>query len=66
MRKIQKLELEVKSLSPPELVAVRAWYEEFDAESWDKQIKADAAAAKLDERATQAIADYKVGKATSI
>ena len=66
MGKIEKLELEVKSLSPAELAAFRAWYEEFDAENWDKQIEADALAGKLDKRVAQAIADYKGGKAKSI
>lgn len=66
MTKIQKLESDVKSLSPPELAAFRAWYEKFDAKNWDKQIEADAAAGKLDKRAAQAIADYNAGKAKSI
>ena len=66
MTKIQRLESEVKSLSPQELATFRAWYEEFDAENWDKQIEADAAAGKLDKLAAQAIADYNTGKAKSI
>ena len=66
MTKIQRLESEVKSLSPQELAAFRAWYEEFDAENWDKQIEADAAAGKLNKLAAQAIADYNTGKAKSI
>ena len=66
MSKIQRLESEVKSLSAQELAAFRAWYEKFDAENWDKQIEADAAAGKLDKLAAQAIADYNTGKAKSI
>ena len=66
MTKIQRLESEVKSLSPQELATFRAWYEEFDAENWDKQIEADAAAGKLNKLAAQAIADYNTGKAKSI
>ena len=66
MTKIQRLESEVKSLSAQELAAFRAWYEKFDANSWDKQIEADAEAGKLDKLAAQAIADYKTGKAKSI
>ena len=61
MTKIQRLESEVKSLSAQELATFRVWYEKFDAESWDKQIEADAAAGKLDKLAAQAIADYNTG-----
>ena len=66
MSKVQKLETEVKSLSPAELAAFRAWYEAFDAENWDQQIAADQTAGKLDRRAAQAIADYQAGKAKAI
>jgi hypothetical protein len=39
---------------------------EFDARLWDAQIEADAKAGKLDGLITEAVADYKAGKAREL
>lgn len=40
---------------------LRAWLAEFDAEVWDRQIRADAAAGRLDSFADQARKDASIG-----
>jgi succinate dehydrogenase flavin-adding protein (antitoxin of CptAB toxin-antitoxin module) len=49
----------IKQLSAEELIKFRQWYAEFDADLWDAQIEADAAAGKLDALAEEALADYR-------
>lgn len=62
MGAIEKLELLVKSLSPEELAKFRAWFAEFDAELWDRQIEADTAAGKLDRLIDESMAEHKASK----
>lgn len=52
----------IKQLSSEELTKFRQWYAEFDADLWDAQIEADAAAGKLDALAAEALADYQSGQ----
>ena len=56
----------VKQLSPEELVKFRQCYAEFDADLWDAQIEADAAAGKLDALAAEALADYHSGQSREL
>ena len=56
----------VRQLSPEELVKFRQWYAEFDADLWDAQIEADAAAGKLDALAAEALADYHSGQSREL
>ena len=51
---IQELEQAVIQLPPKELARFRKWFEEFDAQIWDKQWKTDAESGKLDKIAEQA------------
>jgi hypothetical protein len=66
MSKVEALEEEVRKLSPEELVAFRKWFEEFDAQTWDRQIEADALAGKLDALAEEALKDYQAGRTTPL
>jgi hypothetical protein len=59
---VEKLELLIKGLSPDELAKFREWFAEFDAQVWDRQIEADAAAGKLDRLIEESMADHKAGK----
>ena len=62
MGAIEKLELLVKSLSPEELARFREWFAEFDAQIWDRQIEADAAAGKLDRLIDESMAEHRANK----
>jgi predicted metal-dependent HD superfamily phosphohydrolase len=63
---VQELESEVTRLSKPELVAFVQWFEDFVADSWDKQIEADVSAGKLDHLAEQADAQFEAARCTAL
>lgn len=60
------VEQSVEQLPPAELAKFRRWYARFDADAWDKQIEADAAAGKLDALAAEALAEYHNGQAREL
>jgi hypothetical protein len=66
MSELEQIEKRIQSLSPEEFAKFRAWFIEFDARAWDKQIEADVKAGKLDGLVAEALADYKAGKAREL
>ena len=44
----------------------RAWFHEFDAVVWDRQLEEDVRAGKLDALADEALQAYKSGKCTEL
>mgnify|MGYP006927939120 CR=1 FL=1 len=58
----ESVEKAVEQLSQAELAKFRRWYDQFDADVWDAQIEADAAAGKLDALAAEALAEYQSGQ----
>ena len=64
MSSVEELEAAVQRLSPVELAAFRAWYAEFDAGNWDRQLETDVAAGRLDWLAAEALADRQAGRST--
>ena len=66
MTKIEKLEHDVRSLSPKELATFREWFAGFDAAAWDHQFEEDARAGKLDKMADAALADHRAGRSQKL
>lgn len=66
MKKIEKLENEVKQLNQSELVSFRKWFFEFDTVNWDEKISADIKAGKLDALADEALKSHKAGKSKEL
>jgi hypothetical protein len=66
MSELEELERRIRDLPPEDLAKFRAWFIEFDHLLWDKQIEADSKAGKLDRLISEALADYKAGKAREI
>jgi hypothetical protein len=66
MSTVTEIERAVRGLSPDELAAFRAWFAEYDADAWDRQIEADAAAGRLDALADEALADLRAGRCTDL
>ena len=66
MSEVEQLEQRIKDLSPQDLAKFRTWFVDFDARVWDAQIEADSKAGKLDGLVTEALADYKAGKAREL
>ena len=61
MTRIEKIEKEVRALTPRELSTFRAWFSEFDAAVWDRQIETDVNTGKLDTLANEALAEHVAG-----
>ena len=62
MSQIEMLEQNVKQLSPSELSAFRAWFIDFDAAEWDRQLETDSKTGKLDRLAQSALEEHRAGK----
>jgi hypothetical protein len=45
---VREIEAAVAGLSQADMKAFAQWFEEFQADAWDRQIEADAASGKLD------------------
>ncbi len=65
-RKVEEIEKEISQLPPDQLREFREWYEKFDSDAWDEQIRNDAASGKLDSLADVAIAEHKAGKSRKL
>ena len=63
---VQELEAAVSQLDSNELARFAEWFEEYQADEWDRQIEADVVAGRLDALGQQADADFEAGKATAI
>lgn len=66
MTRVQTIEKRIGQLSRDELAELRAWFEEFDSNQWDRQIATDAKAGKLDELAARALETHKRGESREI
>jgi len=55
MSPVQEIESAVSQLSAAELAAFRAWFVDFDAQLWDRQLEEDVAAGRLDAVAEDAL-----------
>jgi hypothetical protein len=66
MSEIEQLEQRIENLPPQDLAKFRVWFVEFDARVWDAQIEADAKAGKLNDLTSEALTDYKAGKAREL
>jgi len=62
MTKVESIEKEIESLSPPELAQLRAWLLEHDWQAWDRELERDAADGVLDGLATEALDDHGRGE----
>jgi hypothetical protein len=63
---LHDIESAVARLAPDELVKFRAWFVEFDADAWDRQIEEDANAGRLDALADEALEDHRAGRTTEL
>jgi hypothetical protein len=66
MTKLETLEHEIATLTSSELAELRAWFQAFDAEVWDRQLEADARAGKLDSLAEAARRAFEAGQCTEL
>ena len=62
---VDELQAAVSHLSTEELSRFSAWFEEFLADQWDRQIEADILAGRLDEAGRRADQDFEAGRCGS-
>jgi hypothetical protein len=56
----------VKRLPKKDLARFRKWFAEYDASVWDRQLKADATAGKLDALIREAQRDHRAGRTRAL
>ena len=61
---VETLEQQVQQLDPKEFAQFQAWFLEFEAHVWDRQIEQDASVGKLDALARKALEDHTAGRTT--
>ena len=66
MSEVEQIEDRIKKLSPEELGKLRAWFEAFDAQAWDRQIESDSASGKLDRLIEKSRAEHEAGKSRTL
>lgn len=66
MTTVPEIAAAIQHLSAEDRKAFRAWYEEFDAEEWDRQIEDDYAVGRLDGMIAEAKADLEAGRCTEL
>ena len=64
MSTVKQIEEAVRQLSADERAAFRAWFAEFDAEEWDRQLEADVKSGRLDWLVEEARQDLREGRCT--
>jgi hypothetical protein len=62
MGNVERIEQDVRALSPEELAKFRAWFLEYDWAAWDRQLERDVHAGKLDTFADKALRDHAAAK----
>ena len=59
---VQDIESAVSRLSTEEFARFSAWFEEYAAAQWDKQIEADILAGRFDAAGDRATAEFEAGR----
>ena len=63
---LQELESAVQTLPADDFAQFSAWFDEWRAEQWDRQIEQDALAGRLDHLAEAALAEFRAGQFTRL
>jgi hypothetical protein len=59
---IKEIEIAIAELPSSEVAKLAAWFEEFQAQAWDRQIARDLKAGKLDRLLREAEQDAEEGR----
>jgi hypothetical protein len=63
---IEEIKTVISKMSREKLSIFRSWFEEFDAEAWDRQFEDDVHTGRLDALADEALRDLEQGRCTDI
>ncbi len=58
---ISEIESAIAQLSPSEIARLAEWFQEFQAQAWDRQIERDVQSGRLDSLIDQADAEFHAG-----
>ena len=58
---VQEIETAITQLPTPEISRLAAWFEEYQADLWDKQIEMDVHAGRLDALGAEADREFEAG-----
>jgi len=59
LSEVEQIERRIKGLPPEDLARFRAWFLEYDARAWDRQIEGDSKAGRLDSMTAEVLAAQK-------
>lgn len=62
MSKVDDIKIAIAELPPEEILRLREWLADLDAQSFDDRIERDAAAGKLDKLIERAKANHAAGR----
>ena len=62
MTKLEKIEREIETLAPQDVIALGLWLDELREKLWDVQIEHDATSGKLDRLAAETRAEIAAGR----
>ncbi len=62
MTTLEKIQNEIRVLPQTEMMQLKTWFEELEADLWDAQIESDVLSGKLDQLAQQAKAHRAAGR----
>jgi hypothetical protein len=63
---VEDLESAISRLSAEDLARFSAWFEEFMADQWDRQIEQDIKVGRLDAAGKRADEDFEAGRCTPL
>lgn len=66
MANLKELEQQVSSLSDEDFAAFRDWFEEFQADAWDRQLESGMKEGRLDPLVEHARQQHAAGKTTPL
>ncbi len=66
MSRVEQFEQRIAELDAAELRQFRAWFERYDADTWDRQIETDSRNGQLRRLIDQALADDRAGHSTEL
>jgi hypothetical protein len=66
MTKLEQIQSSIETLSPEEIIRLRAWLDELDARLFDERIERDARSGKLDKLAERALAQHASGRSRKL
>ncbi len=62
MTTVKEIEKAIESLQRSEIAELSAWFEEFESQLWDEQIKEDSLSGKFGSLYAEAVAEFEAGE----